>query len=343
MNEKMKNFLLSLCNASSPSGAEEGVREIIDQFIRPFAKNVQVDAMGNLIVTFGDPSRLLISAHMDEVGFMVTGIDSDGLLRFHQIGGVDPSTLAGKRVLFAKSGMRGVIGATPVHLNRNSDENGSYESLYIDIGAGSKEDAMAKVSVGDVAVFDTKSELFEGKKPFIKAKALDNRLGCYLLCDLIARGKIENGTCIFTVGEENGLRGVTAHLDEFYYPIGVALDTTTANDLPGTDGVNQISRLGGGPVISFADGATIYPRNLVRSVMECLEKANIPVQTKSKRTGGNEASAIEKVGLGALPISISVPCRYIHSCVGIALLSDVEATGSALAEILRFLKGESHA
>lgn len=335
-------YLARLTDAFGPSGAEDDVRDLIVQRIMPFVDTLKIDGIGNLIATKGDPDSILITAHMDEVGFMITGIREDGTLRFSQVGGVDPKHLSSKRVLIGKNRIQGVIGAKPIHLNKEKTADITYRDLYIQIGAVDRAEALQFVSVGDFAVFDTKLD-YSDKTECVTAKALDNRLGCYILSELICSESLSDGTFVFTVQEESGLRGAQTYLNVVKARVGIALDTTTSNDLPKVSLQKRVSSLGNGAVISFADGATVYRRNTVRALMDHLKEKQIPCQTKTKRTGGNEASAIEKIGFGAEAISISVPCRYIHASVGLARLSDVEQTLKAVRETVLYLKGGRYA
>jgi endoglucanase len=298
--------------------------------------------MGNLVATKGNANEVFISAHMDEVGFMVTGIQNDGTLRFSQIGGVDPKFLASKTVVIGKSRILGVIGAKPVHLIKNSEKEVGYSDLYIDIGCSSYDEAKDVISIGDPAVFSNDFKKMDCDTEVICGKALDNRLGCFILCKMIEDGFLENGTFLFSVQEETGLRGVTSFLLKNRVQFGIALDTTTANDLPNVTGPDMICCSGFGPVISFADGASVYNRNLIREIFALLNKNNITVQTKRKRTGGNDASAIEKISYGAKSVSVSVPCRYIHGPIGAVRVDDIENTLKALKCIISRIKELDH-
>lgn len=342
MNEFNSEFLLNLLDSFAPSGYEDSVRNIIAKTILPYVTSLKIDGIGNLIATIGNEKVLLITAHMDEVGFMISGIREDGKLRFNQVGGVSPANLPSKRVLIGENSVLGVIGSTPVHLNKNKENKIQYSDLMIDIGAENKEEAEKVVSIGDFVCFETKSD-FNPYNQTVTGKALDNRLGCYILTELITSETLKNGTFVFTVQEETGLRGATAILENNRFPVGIALDTTTANDLPGISPENSVCCLGKGAVISFADGATVYNRDKIRALTKRLDEKKIPWQTKTKRTGGNEASAIEKRGQGAYAISVSTPCRYIHGPLGMVRLNDLKATMDAVAEIVGILEEEKDA
>ncbi len=330
-------LLQTLSEAFGPSGREGEVRSIIRREIEGFVDKIEVDPIGNLVATVGDGHQIAILAHMDEVGFMITGICDDGRLQFQPIGGINPSSLPSKRVKIGTRGLIGVIGAKPVHLNKSEKNEIRFSDMYIDIGANCRKDAERQVNVGESAVFDTPFSSLSDASYF--GKALDNRLGCFLLIRLIRKKILSNASYVFTVCEENGLRGASAFLSEKSFPYGIALDTTTPNDLPTVSGAKTVCKIGDGGVLSLCDGATVYHRKLILNLMEGIRAQGIPIQTKAKRTGGNEASAIQRSCLGCEAISLSVPCRYIHGPIGIVLEEDILNTESALEIILKQLSG----
>lgn len=340
MKDNDFQFLKDLSEAFGPSGCEDAVRSLIIEKIKPFVSSLRIDGLGNLIAEKGNGGNTVISAHMDEVGFMVTGISDDGTLRFSQVGGVSTGFLPSKRVYFAERNCFGVIGAKPIHLNKENGNTPKYDELYIDIGAASKEEAERVISLGDLAVFFTKTEKTDGEKCNIRGKAIDDRLGCFLLCKLIENSSIKNGTFVFTVQEETGLLGATAFAKNHSFDYGIALDVTTPNDLPSIKGPDTVCKIGFGPVISFADGRCNYDQKLISSVFDLLEQNGISCQTKAMRTGGNEAYSFQNEGGGMKSVSISIPCRYIHGPVGQFSEADLLETKKAVICILeKFSKG----
>lgn len=327
-------ILKDLSDASAPSGREKAVRTIVSTVLKKHAIDYTIDRSGNLIVTRGNSSHLLITAHMDEIGFIITEISDDGTLRFDRIGGIDLSHLASKRVVVGEEKIHGIIGSIPVHFKKQANELISPSDFYIDIGAKDKKEALQYVSVGDVAVFDTEFDITPNNKDYLlKGKALDNRLGCFLLLMLLTMSDCE-GTFVFSVKEETGLCGALALKKTRPYELTIALDTTTANDLPCVSSPSAICSLGKGPVISFADAASIYDHTLIAKIFDYLSDLSIPAQTKSGRTGGNEASAHQMNINSSRVVSISIPCRYIHSSMGMALYSDLDATYRAIQAII---------
>ncbi len=334
-------LLEALTMEFGPSGFEDSVRDWIRSEIEPYVDSITVDPMGNLIATKGNTANVAISAHMDEVGLMITGIEANGKLLFSPIGGISPEVLPAKQVRFVNPEIYGVIGSKPIHLKQNKEEKLSFSDLYIDIGTDSKEESEKLIHIGDPAVFVTEFHIQKNTMT-LSAKALDNRLGCFLLIHAIQNDLISNAVFLFTVQEETGLRGAKSWIDSHAVEYGIALDTTTANDLPGIPPHKRIASIGKGGVISFADGATVYRRDYIRKIFNRLAEKKIPAQTKTRRTGGNEASAFEKNGIGATAISLSVPCRYIHGPVGIAFIRDIERTEEALIEIIRLIEEETN-
>jgi len=327
-------FFKALTESFGPSGAENAVRDLVISRIKPFVASLKIDSLGNLIATKGNGGDLVISAHMDEVALTVTGFEEDGTLRFHQVGGITPTHLPSKRVYFPEQDVRGVIGAKPIHMNKDKNSVLGYSDLFIDIGVSCEKDAMDLIEKGDIAIFDTKTTRLDSDNAAICGKAIDDRLGCYILCNLICCPEITDCTFLFSVQEEVGLIGASCFASNSSFKYGIALDVTTPNDLPGVDGPKTVCKLGNGPVISYADGRCVYDSELISNVFALLRKEHIPCQTKAMRTGGNEASSFQNEGGGMSAISISTPCRYIHGPVGVVWEEDIQNTERAIRLII---------
>ena len=342
MDKHDYSLLKRLSEAFGPTGEENEVLPILIEEIKPYATRLYRDRMGNLIAEKGKGSDVVFCAHMDEVGFMITEIQKDGSLRFSQVGGVNPASLPSKRLVVGSSRIPGVIRAKPVHFSRKEKEYAppAYSDLVIDIGAGSDQEAKGFVSVGDNAVFDTEFSYLDSRKNTLKGKALDDRLGCFLLCKMIADERIKNAVFAFTVQEETGLRGAFALADTERFSYGVAIDSTTASDVPGNEGADRVCCQLKGGVLSFADGATIYDHALIASLFEELKNQGIAVQTKTVCAGGNDASSLQKAGIGMKAISLSSPCRYIHAPVATVKEKDIESMTQALFAIYEFIGRE---
>lgn len=327
-------LLKQLCNACAVSGDESEVRTIVLEQVRPHASEVKVDALGNVLVTRHGRSRkkrlrVMLAAHMDEIGFMLTHHDGDGIFRFDTVGGLDVRQLPGKPVWVGRDHVPGVIGAKPIHLTTSNERKTvvSLDSLRIDIGLGGN----SKIRVGDRATFATS---FSRVGPSLRAKALDDRLGVATLIELVkhAPGNIDL-LVAFTVQEEVGLRGAQVAAYAFNPDIGIAIDSTPAMDLPAWEAGNEElenshynTRLDAGPAIYLADSATLADPRLVRHLVDAAEDAGIPYQIRQPGGGGTDAGAIHRSRAGVPSISVSTPARYLHTAAGIARVSDWQNT-----------------
>ena len=323
----MIDLLKQLCRQNGVSGDEDAIRAFIREQAAPYADSIRTDALGNLIVfkkgRRSDGPKLLLCAHMDEVGLIVSYLTDGGLLKFHPIG-IDPLVLHGRRVRVGEGGVPGVIGAKVWHHLDSSERDAALKSegLAIDIGAATREEAAAVVSPGDAVTFDEPfCEFGEG---MLLSRALDNRLGCVLLMRLLLSDCPWELTGVFTTGEESGLSGATAAAYATEPEISVILETTTAGDVDGAPADKVVCALGHGPVVSFADKGTLYDRGLFSLAFDTAKRLEIPVQTKEGVYGGNEARAVSRAGAGSRTLALSVPCRYLHSGSTVAALRDLE-------------------
>lgn len=317
-----------LCTAGGNSGDEGEVRDIILENIYPLADEVKVDNMGNVIAfKKGDKrpdKKLMISAHMDEVGFIVTDVLSNGLLKFSCVGGINDSAAFAKQVFVGKDKLPGVVCCKPVHVLK-ADEKGknpSVDSLTIDIGAESKEEALRYVSYGDSVIFDS---IYENKDGRIISKAIDDRFGCLVMIEMLRSRLMYDMYFAFCVQEEVGLRGSTAAAFTVSPDSAIVIEATTAADLPGCDDEKRVCSVGNGAVVSFMDRATIYDKEYYDLAMKLGKEKGIPVQTKTMIAGGNDAGAIHRSRGGVRTIAISVPCRYLHANASLISVRDAQA------------------
>lgn len=321
-------LLEELCLANGVSGDEEQVRKIIFSAVSPYADHIETDAMGNLLVfKKGERSpkrKLMLSAHMDEVGFIVIDITTDGMLKVEQVGGIDRRVICGKAVTVGESKVKGVFGIKPVHLSGTEEKEKipSMEKMYVDIGAESREQALCFVNVGDYVVFDTPFLCRDGR---IFAKALDDRAGCLVLIEMLKQRLAYDMHFSFLVQEEVGLRGAAAAAYTVEPYAGIVVESTTAADTAGVDSSRQVCRLGEGAVVSFMDRRTIYDKDYYKLALHCGQHTGVKVQLKQAVTGGNDAGAIHCSRGGVRTIAISLPCRYIHSGTSIITVEDLEA------------------
>ncbi len=318
----MIETLKTLCSLSGVSGAEDEVREYILARVLPFADNINTDPMGNLIVfkkgAVQPDQKLLLCAHMDEVGLMVTGINSDGYLRFSCVGGIDRRVLIGKKVFVGEAKLPGVIGIKAYHLVEKSEESKppKIDDMYIDIGCADEEEAKELVSIGDVCVFN--DSIVEFGDACLKAKAIDDRLGCAAMIKLIESELPCDTYFAFTVQEEVGTRGAEIMAYTLAPDIALVLEGTTATDLPDIAENKHICSAGAGVVIPFMDGGTMYDRNMYSLLTSLADENGIRWQTKRRIAGGTDARAIQRSRGGVRTAGIACALRNIHSpaCVG---------------------------
>lgn len=327
----MLDTLKQLCQLDGTSGREDRIREYI--ISRLGDKPYTVDALGNLIVEVKGrqraKNRVMLCAHMDEVGVIATYILADGTVRFITVGGIRPAALAGKAVRF-ENGVVGVIGLKPVHLCSEEERNTipGVEGLFIDIGAQSKEEAENAVSVGDTAVFISDYTVMGDK---ILSKAIDDRAGCAIMLDMIENGMEYDTVFCFNVQEEVGLRGAVTSTYAADPDYAVVLESTTAADLIDAPEDKKVCLLGSGAAVSFMDNATVYDKKLFDKVFELARTNGIAIQPKTMVAGGNDAGSVHKSRAGVRTITVNVPCRYIHSASCVCDVRDV-LSARALAE-----------
>ena len=324
----MLNTLKELCRLSGVSGSEDEVRRYLTAKITPHATRFHVDPIGSLIVFKKGKkptgNKLMLAAHMDEVGVIVTHITDDGFLKFDFVGGVDRRVAIGKPVVIGPGKVPGVIGLKAIHLTGKEERKKvpKTESLYIDIGAGEKESAAKLVEPGDYGAFVCEPEEF-GNGLF-KARAIDDRVGCAVMLKLLEEDLPLDVTFAFTAQEEVGTRGAFGAAFSVTPEIALVLETTTAADLPGVEGHRRVCAPGKGPVISYMDGSTIYDRALFEKLRHLAEDNDIPWQTKEYIAGGNDARTIQRSKAGVRVAALSAAVRYLHAPAGVGSAADFE-------------------
>lgn len=334
-------LLKKLTEACGAPGQEGEVRNLIRSEIEGHVDEIRTDALGNLIA-IKNPSapgpKVMLAAHMDEVALMILGIEKNGLLRFRPIGGIDPRVLVAKTVLVGEKKVPGVIGSKPIHLQKPEERKRplGIDELLIDIGAKSQEEAEKVVNLGDCAYFATKFEEFGQDK--IKAKALDDRVGCALLIELLKRDYNIPVYGVFTVQEEVGLRGAGVAAYQIQPDVAIVLEGTTASDVPGSDPHKHATSVGKGPAITIMDRSVITHPPLVRQLIELAEKHDISYQIRRTNTGGTDAGQIQLTAGGTKAAVIAVPCRYIHSAASVMSKKDFEAAFQLTSVFLQELQ-----
>lgn len=334
----MIELLKELCLINGISGGEEKVRDYIIEQIKDFCE-YEIDNLGSVIAfkkgAKTPDKRIMVSAHMDEVGFIVNYINDDGSLEFTSVGGVDPSVVMGKRVSVGEKEINGVVGSAAVHNISKADREKApkLSSLCVDIGAKSREEASKLVRLGDSVYFE--SDFLKLGDNKIMSKAIDDRFGCAVMIKLL-QSELEYDTYFtFVVQEEIGLRGARAAAYTVNPDVAVVIEATTASDIPSAEGEKKVCLLGNGPVVSFMDRATIYSKELYDLAFDTANKIKVKCQTKTMIAGGNDAGAIHTSRGGVKTIAVSLPCRYIHSPSSVADVRDIEDSYRLIEELIK--------
>ncbi|MBT3338663.1 MAG: M42 family peptidase [Anaerolineae bacterium] len=332
-------LLEKLTNTVAVSGDEGAIRKIVRAEVENLADEIKTDTMGNLLVTKRGKGRnrlkVMLAAHMDEIGFMLVNEEGSGLFQFETIGGIDPHQLAGKQVLVGRENVPGVIGAAPIHLVGAGQQNSTIQvgALRIDVGPGKPN-----VKVGDRATFATK---FLRIGESVRAKALDDRLGVAILIELLKNAPTNiDLLAAFTVQEELGLRGAKIAAHALDPDLALAIDSTPAYDLPMHDDSENIrynTKLGEGPAIYTVDGRTLSDPRIVRWLSKTGDAKKIPYQYRQPGSGGTDAGSIHLSRAGIPSGSVSVPGRYAHTAMGLCRISDWENTLNLLHAALNDL------
>ena len=342
----LKNMLGRLSDAFGPSGREAAVRSLIKAEVEALVDRLEVDAMGNLITfkagTGPEPRlKVMLSAHMDEVGFMITDVDKGGMLKFATVGGIDSRLLLAKRVLVSGDRVPGVITGPVPHLQTAESARRVLEvdDLGIDIGAGDEKAANGKVKPGDYGVFATKFLVLSEDPawPTVRGKAFDDRAGCAALVGLLAERYPVDLYGVFTVQEEVGLRGARVAAYRVEPDAAIALEGTICDDLPQPpdEDTSQVTRLGDGPALSLMDHALVSHPGLLRLLQDTAEAEGIRIQYKAPMLGSTDSGAIHLTRAGVPAITAAIPCRYIHGPAAILDLNDLENTVRLVGAVLR--------
>jgi len=324
----VKELIKKLVEIHGPSGSEEAIQAVLRQEIKDYVDEVRVDALGNLIATKKGKGgkKVMLAAHMDEIGLMVTHIDDKGFLRFAPIGGVSPYVLLGQRVVFG-NGTVGVIGTEKI----DDIKDLRMEKLFIDIGATDRTTAEAKVKVGDSAGYwRTLDDL--GNR--LVAKSMDDRIGCAILVEVARRLKETRHEVyfVFTVQEEVGIRGARTSAYGLSPDLGIAVDITRTGDTPKS--ITMEVALGKGAAIKVKDSGVITHPGIKRMLTETARHNGIPYQLEVLEQGGTDAAAIQLTKEGVPVGVISIPTRYSHTPSEMVDLGDVEAVVTLLVKVL---------
>lgn len=321
-------LLEDLTQAIGVSGYEKEVREMIKEIVKDYADEITTDAIGNLIVfkkgTGTDKKKIMLAAHMDEIGVQVTKIEDNGMIKIKQMGFLWIPTTYMSRVKF-RNGTIGIVGST-IDMKDVKD----FTKLYVDIGCKSKEEALKYVRVGDVASYI--GEYAELKGDNVTAKALDDRIGCYMLIEALKKTKAQYNDVyfVFTVQEEVGCRGSKVTAERINPDLGIAVDVTPAHDYPcDLEGSNTV---GAGTAIKVSDTSVICDEYLVDEMVKCCEENNIKYQMDVIYVGGTDASSMNQSNYGVKAAAVSVVLRYPHGPNAIVNMKDVEASIELLSK-----------
>ncbi len=324
----MIELIKELTGTYGPSGREDEIREVIRKRISGKADEIYTDTLGNLIaVKKGNGKRIMLAAHMDEIGVVATYIEENGFIRFSSIGGVSPVFSLGQRVRFAN----GVYGCVCYEEKLKELKDLKFPRMFIDIGTNSREETMEYVSPGDIAVFE--ADTIEQNGKYI-SKALDDRIGCAVLIELVGQLKeVKNEVVfVFTVQEEVGLRGAGTAAYALKPDLAIAVDVTNTGDTPGC---NPLSiELGKGAAIMIKDGRTISHPAVKNRLIDCAKRFDIQYQLEVIEKGGNDAGSIHITAGGIPSGGVSIPCRYMHSPCEMVDADDVKSAVKLLKEFI---------
>jgi endoglucanase len=332
-----------LSNAFGPSGDEEEPRSLLKKELEKHADETRIDKLGNIFFYHHgrkNNPRIMLSAHMDEVGFITTFIEKEGFLRFEPLGGVTTNILPGQRILFRtdKNLIKGIIGTKPPHIMTADEQNKitPTEDLFIDIGAESLEAAKEKgADIGMMGVFDVEfTELGEG---YVRGKALDDRAGCVVLIEVFKALKDSpyNIVAVGTVQEELGLRGARTATWQIDPDYGLALEGTFAADVPGTRPDRMSAKLRCGPVVTIMDKSVVTHPTVLKTLINVGRNKSIPFQFKKLPMGGTDAGAIHLTKAGVPSGTVAVPCRYIHGPAAVTHTDDLKNTVALVTEFVK--------
>ncbi len=326
----LRDTLKTLLKVHGPSGSERGVAEALKMLLAGHVDSLRSDVLGNLIAekygTDDNAKRIMITAHMDQIGLVVTFIEKEGFLRVTNVGGMSLDMSKARHVVF-ENGVEGVVSCQPV-------EKGTpgLQHLFIDIGAEDDQEAQTMVQVGDVAVFAP--DVFSIGKHRVAAPAMDNRCSCALLAELLLYAESQKNTIIgvFTAQEEVGLRGAAVAAFSLNPDLGLALDVTAWGDTPETK--QPAIRLGAGPAVKIMDRSMIASPPVRDALLDAADLAQLPVQREVLAFGGTDGGAIQHARAGIPTGTLSIPCRYVHSACEVVDMRDMEG---ALKLLLKFV------
>lgn len=343
------SLLANLSRAFGPPGKEDEVRNILKNELEDYADEIRVDRLGNIFFHYHGRerySKVMLTAHMDEVAFLVMFIESEGFLRFQTLGGITTRIMPGQMILLegSKGHLKGIIGTKPPHIMKKEEQERvvPVEDLFIDIGAESQEEANEKgVEIGTTGVFDT--EFYELGGGYLRGKAFDDRIGCTILVETFKSLKDSrcNLVAVGTVQEEVGLRGARTAAWQIEPAYGLALEGTFAADVPGSRPDRMSAKLKNGPVVTIVDRTTITHPKILKTLTRLGKEKRIPFQFKKVPTGGTDAGAIHLTKAGVPSGTVAVPCRYIHGPAAVTHVDDLKNTILLVTEFVKDISNKA--
>lgn len=336
------SLLKKICELPGAPGFEKPIRDFVIEKVTPLVDEVKVDNLGNVFaIKKGKSSdkRVMVAAHMDEIGFIVTHIDDNGFVRFHTLGGFDPKTLTAQRVIIhGKDPVIGVMGSKPIHVMTTEEQNKIPKTTdyFIDLGMD-KESVEKLVKIGDPVTRER--DLIE-MGDCVNSKSLDNRISVYVLIEALKQLKEVPYDVygVFTVQEEVGVRGAIVAAHQINPDFGIALDTTIAFDLPGSQPHEKITALGKGTAIKIMDAMTIADYRMVDYLKGLADKHDIPWQPEILTAGGTDTAGVQRNGKnGSIAGAISIPTRHLHQVIEMAHKGDVDQSVALLKVALESL------
>jgi putative aminopeptidase FrvX len=334
-------LLKEICETPGTSGFEQRIREVVIREIKPLVDSFSVDHMGNVVAVKKGKhhKKVMVAAHMDEIGFMVTHIDDNGFLRFHTLGGFDPKTLTAQRVLVhGKKDLIGVMGSKPIHIMTPEEKTKAAQlhDFYIDLGLP-KEEVEKVVTVGNPIT--RQRELIE-MGTCVNCKSIDNRVSVFILIETLKKLKSTpyDVYAVFTVQEEVGLRGASVAAHHIEPDFGFGLDTTIAYDVPGSQPHERVTKLGGGAAIKIMDSSTICDYRMVEFMKKTADKNKIKWQPEILQAGGTDTAGIQRMSKpGSIAGAVSIPTRHIHQVIEMADTNDIQSAIKLLTHCLQEL------
>lgn len=338
------SLLKSICEIAGAPGFEKRIRDLVIKEVSPLVDEVSVDNMGNVVtvkkgINNPEDKKVMVAAHMDEIGFIVTHIDENGFVRFHTLGGFDPKTLTAQRVIIhGKEDVVGVMGSKPIHVMTAEERTkvAKTTDYFIDLGM-SKEEVEKVISIGDPITRER--ELIE-MGDCVNCKSIDNRVSVFILIEALRA--LENQPYdvygVFTVQEEVGLRGANVSAHTINPDFGFGLDTTIAFDLPGAQPHEMVTELGKGAAIKIMDASTICDYRMVAYMKELADKKNIKWQPEILTAGGTDTAGVQRMGKdGAISGAVSIPTRHLHQVIEMAHKKDIQGAIDLLVACLEHL------